>query len=358
MGKVVTNAWKYGVDGAVGRFEFLTHQIVDEEQILYDTAYAVFPRRRCWEWYKTIGFKELGLIHGATEQSYRKTARWLNRVRQQEGATPATTIREGVEQEGARILEYVERKTTEILRREGFTADGRPVMASPAYVREPAVVSSVEVRQAILNCGLNSDEQAEVEKNPVIYEQAPQSVNISLDEVVVKKQKDERPQPSKGPGRGGQTAEDGKDTRKYVHNTVAHIQHLESSYTVSGQSVLAVLRVILGYLVHNQLLPYRLQFFVDGQKTLQAAIVRAFSWFANLGLILDWYHLEDKCQRQLSLAMNGKDRRNAVLHELTRLLWYGMVDKAVAYLRNLEDDGMKDPAALRVLIGYIERNRP
>jgi hypothetical protein len=247
---VVTNPWKYGVDGEVGRFEFLTHQIVDEEQILYDTAYDVFPRRRGWEWYKTIGFKEVGLIYGATEQSYRKTARWVNRIRHQEGATPATTLREGVEQEGARILEYVERKTTEILRREGFTAEGRPVRERAEYARNAAVMASDEVRQTVLSCGLSLDEQADVEKNPVIYEQAAQSVNISLDDVVVKRQKDERSQHAEESKR---TAEDRKDARKYVHTTVAHLQQGESSYTISGQSVLAVLRVILGYLVNHQL---------------------------------------------------------------------------------------------------------
>jgi hypothetical protein len=37
-------------------------------------------------------------------------------------------------------------------------------------------------------------------------------------------------------------------------------------------------------------------FFVDGQKTLQAAILQAFSWCINASIILDWYHLEEKCR--------------------------------------------------------------
>ncbi len=53
-------------------------------------------------------------------------------------------------------------------------------------------VSPEEVTRAIAACGLSVEEQAEVEQNPVRYEQASQSVNISLDDVVVKKQKEER----------------------------------------------------------------------------------------------------------------------------------------------------------------------
>ncbi len=198
-------------------------------------------------------------------------------------------------------------------------------------------VSPEEVTRAIAACGLSVEEQAEVEQNPVRYEQASQSVNISLDDVVVKKQKEERERRTGSNDdleeREPQTASLSSDSRKYVHNTVAHIQHGEQSYTLNGQSVVGVLRVILGFLLQNALLGYRLQWFVDGQKTLHAAILSAFSWFTNLGLLLDWYHLEDKCKRQLSLAMKGTARRNEVLSELTRILWYGMTDKAMTYLQ-------------------------
>jgi hypothetical protein len=37
------------------------------------------------EKYCTEGFKEIGLIYGATEESYRKTSALLNRIRHQGG---------------------------------------------------------------------------------------------------------------------------------------------------------------------------------------------------------------------------------------------------------------------------------
>jgi len=92
-------------------------------------------------------------------------------------------------------------------------------------------------------------------------------------------------------------ARDEQNGRKYVHTTVAHLQHQAQSYCITGQGVPAVLRIVLGYLLTNALVGRRLQWFVDGQKTLHASILRAFSWFTNLGMILDWYHLADKCAR-------------------------------------------------------------
>ena len=357
----MTNDRTYWVDGEIGRFEFQTHQILHEDTVLYNTAQEVFPRRGCWEWYKTKGFKEIALIHGATEKSYQKTARVINRMRYQEGtleATPMRTIRASVVHEGHQILDYIERKTTDILRREGFSDDGRPVQPQAADQATVRVVPIERVREAILACDLCPEEQAAVAQHPVLYEQAAHSVNIFLDDVVVKRQKDVRAERQEASGPSRQQPPAGTDTRKYVHNTVAHIQHEERSYTVNGQGFCAVLRIILGYLLYNELLQYRLQFFVDGQKTLHAAILRTFSWFTNIGLLLDWYHLEDKCRRQLSLAMKGKQIRNAVLPELTRLLWYGLVDHAIAYLEGLQDELMKQPDAVRVLIGYLDRNRP
>lgn len=206
-----------------------------------------------------------------------------------------------------------------------------------------------EVEKAIEACKLTPEEREEIERNPVYYEEPEQTVNISIDDVGVKKQKEERRAEVK----------ENKETKKreYVHNTVAHIQKGEKSYIVNGHSTVFVLRVIIGFLLNNDLLKYRLQFFVDGQRTLQAAILKVFCWFGNIGMILDWYHLEEKCEKQLSSAMKGRQIRNDVLDGLMRILWYGMVDKAIKYLNDLDESLMKNRDALVTLIDYLERNR-
>jgi hypothetical protein len=349
------------VDGEIGRFEFVTYQVQEEAHTRYNTVGEVFPVLRCWEWYQTTGFKEIALIHGATEHSYHKTVTLINRVRHQTDGTPATTLRDSVAREGQKILRCLEQKTSDILERAGFDEAGRPITSEDAYHHEAVVISSQQMRQALETCDVSDAERVEMTTNPVLYEEPSVTVNISLDDVMVKKQKAERScQPdehSGAPRDEGMLASSTPDTRKYVHNTVAHLQHGGHAYTISGQGVLMVLRLLLGYLLNNQLLSYRLQFFVDGQKTLHAAIIHAFAWFTNLGLILDWYHLEDKCQRQLSLAMRGKAIRNAILETLTRYLWYGLVDSAITYLHSLPAEMIKDQEALRGLIGYLERNR-
>lgn len=347
---LITNNHPYQVDGEVGRFTFTTHSVERGRSIIYSTARSIFPEISGNEWYKTSGFKEIAMIYGTTEESYRKTAKLINRIRYQDGATPVRTLRENTEAEGAKILDFVERKTTEILKKNKFIEEEIAEVKSEKYMKGPVLLPEEEINKAISACRLSAEEVAEIEKNPVIYESAEETVNISIDDVTTKKQKEERCSNEK--------TGDGSVERKYVHNTVVHIQKEEKSYIVNSYSIVAALRIIIGFLLNNDLLKYRLQFFVDGQKTLQAAILRVFSWFNNIGLILDWYHLEDKCKMQLSMAMKGRHIRNDVLNELRYLLWYGMVDKTIEYLRALNKDLIKDRDELVKLINYIERSRP
>ena len=87
----------YRVDGEVGRITFDTYWI---EETAGDKAKCVFPTLHAQEWYRTTGFKELAMVHGSVEKSYRKTTALINRVRHQEGATPSRTLQENTESEG------------------------------------------------------------------------------------------------------------------------------------------------------------------------------------------------------------------------------------------------------------------
>lgn len=350
------NPWPYRVDGELGRFEFPTYRVCDQDTTLYDTAREVFVPLGCWERYETKGFKEIAFIRGVTEQSCRKTTTLFNRIRHQLDATASTTLRKSAEREGMRIMACLERTTTRILHQEGFTETGQPLAPNPLWAQEPVEFSPDVVKTAIDACELTADERTEVDRNPVLYEQPTATVNISIDDVVVKQQKRHRARGDEvEEGLEGETAPSG---RKYVHQTVAHVHHQDQTYGITGQGVLVVLRIVLAYLLNNALLGCRLQFFVDGQKTLQAAILRAFAWVNNMGIILDWYHLEDKCARQLSLAMKGASLRNEALTKLSTLLWFGRVDSAITLLRNLPTPDLKKPDEIRILMGYLERHRP
>ncbi len=124
-GKVTVNTQPYKVDGEVGRFEFTTHSVSPGDEILYNTGQDLFAELKAKELYRTIGFKEIAMIYGDTEESYRKTNSLVNRIRYQaEGGTPYRTVQENTEQEGRKLIEYVERTSKCILQQNGFSEDG------------------------------------------------------------------------------------------------------------------------------------------------------------------------------------------------------------------------------------------
>ncbi len=78
---------------------------------------------------------------------------------------------------------------------------------------------------------------------------------------------------------------------KYVHNSVVHVAKGDKSYTLNGHGIKAVSGYLMAFIFHNSLIGYRFQFFTDGHKTLIELILKCFSWYRNIGLILDWYQL-------------------------------------------------------------------
>lgn len=338
------------MDGEAGRYSFETYKVEKNKFIIYNTVGSEFPEQRGKERYKTKGYKELSIIYGAVEDSYRDTAKLINRVRHQEGATPVRTVADNTEREGEKLIDFIEHKTKDILIKNNFTEEGDPQEKKEKYTNQKVeLVKEEQVEKAIKECSLSKKEEEEIRRNPVGYESSDNTVNVSIDDVVVKHQKENR----KGVDKNTQKPK----KRDYVYNTVAHIQHKGCSYLINGYSLVFVLRVIIAFLLNNDLLKNRIQFFVDGQKSLQTGILMAFSWFNNIGIILDWYHLKDKCKRQLSLAMKGRKIRNDVLNQAINLLWYGMIDKSIEYLNSVDKELVKDSSELKRLINYIERNR-
>ncbi len=358
-GCLTENTHPYKVDGEVGRFLFKTHTAVAQDGTEYNTAKDYFPGLKGKELFKTNGFKETAIIYGTVERSYRKSADMINRMRHQEGATPPRTLREITESEGLKLVRLMEDKSDNILNFIETFSDRR----ADDYNTEPAVLPEEEVRKAVEKCEEKLKEYdlnvtGKINENPVCYEDPEQTVNISDDDVVVKKQKEKRD--CDETAENVQNEKDGnKKKRKYVHNTVVHVEKGGEKYILNGYSILSVLKILTAFLVNNDLLKYRLQFFTDGHTTLNKTIITWFSsWFKNIGIILDWYHLEKKLKQKLSLAMKGRNIRNKVLADILRLLWYGLTDDAIEYLRNIDESLIKNKAELEKLVEYLERNRP
>ena len=332
----------------MGRFEIRTHSGLSENQIRYNTARDVFAELKAKEFYRTTGFKEIAMIYGDTEQSYRRTGRLINRIRHQEqGGTPYRTLQENTEKEGSNLIDYIEEKTKRILKKNGFSEDGVCQGNNAAYANQPVTVSEEKITEAAEKC-IDSDIYDEVINNPVCYEDPKNTVNISIDDVNVKKQKEIRQ-------KGGSSKE---RKRKYVHNTVVHVSKGGESYTLNTYGIKAVLCFLIAFIFNNDLIGNRLQFFTDGHTVLNKTILKCFNWFKNIGIILDWYHLEKKCKEQLSMAMKGRAVRNQVLEQLMPLLWHGLTDKAIALIKKTDSDQIKNEVVMEKLIEYLYRNKP
>jgi hypothetical protein len=337
----------YRVEGEIGRITFDTYWVepgADSDE----TANSLFPTLHGKEWYRTTGFKEIGLVHGTVEGSYRKTSVLINRVRHQEDGTPFRTLRENSEYEGRQIMAYMEQQAGEIFDEQSFTAAGMPT--DRAVDRSEQTLVTLPPRQigpALQVCAPEPEWETEMTNNPVAYEEPTRSTQISLDDVNVKRQKSSRKE----------NLEPDKK-RKYAHNTVAHIAYNGATYLINGKGIMRVLHLVLAFLLHNHLLSHNVIFFVDGHKTLYTAIRYVFSWFPPVQIILDWYHLEKRCKEQLSLALKGRTLRNTLLEQLLPCLWHGCVDRAIVVLQAVEPTQIKNQAELETLIGYLQRNRP
>jgi hypothetical protein len=340
----------YRVDGEVGRIEFVAYYV--------ETANGfegILPILKGKDRYKTQGFKEIALVHGTSENAYGKSSRMINRIRHQEGATPARTLRDNSEVEGQAIQQAMREQTQELLKRHQFTAEGEPkeLETIAQYSKQGLQQLPKEVVQAaIAEAAPTPDWQAKMRENKVPYEKPEKSVALCVDDVNAKRQKDKRsaqteiaePQPAEG--------------LKYVHNTVVHIAHGENTYIINGHGLVSVLKMLLAFLLHNYLLGFNLLFFVDGQRTLYSSIGKAFAWFKPFQFILDWYHLDKRCKEYLSMALKGRTIRNQFLEELMPLLWHGCLDDALSKLQKINPAHIKNQEYLDKLSDYFERNRP
>jgi hypothetical protein len=75
-------------------------------------------------WHKTEGFREEALCLEASQWRYCDNAGHLNRYwRQWQEDIPVTTLQDNAQKEGARALDFLERRSQSVLQEHGF--DGR-----------------------------------------------------------------------------------------------------------------------------------------------------------------------------------------------------------------------------------------
>jgi hypothetical protein len=378
----------YQVEGEIGRFSFALYEAVDAMGTVVCRGATAFPQRQPREWHQTEGFREEALCLEASKRSYRDTTAHLNRYRRQvQGGTPVTTLQANAQKEGEQVLAVLERHSQTVLQQHGFDTQGRPSEAAVAAVvagRDRRLkAATVEepltaVCQEMAARGLTPTQVAAARNRAIqaVYEDPAQCVNVAVDDVQVKQQKAHRQHrapptaaaiaPLETAAPAATPAGDRSPTpeassarpRPKVANTVARIeQGAENCFTLSGRHLGQVLRLVLAFLLSNDLLGGRVHFFTDGYKSLQQTILAFFAWHPRVWLLLDWYHLVKKFQEDLSLACRGRILRNQHLRVLVRYLWYGLVTEAQQYLTMIPANELKDAVPIERLQQYLDRNQ-
>lgn len=363
---MVEDPTPYRVDGEVGRFTFSCHHVVNDGAIVLDTSRQVFRPLAGKEWYRTVGFKELAIQHGVLGGSYRQVTERINRVRHQPKATPLRTLQDAVEAEGIAANKALDAKARCILREEGLDAETlAPIVertASRAQHLDPKVVEAALREVAPDEKMLNV-----MRMNPVKYEDPSAATNMSVDDVLAKKQAEHRERRRTAPAESQESPAPTvvpsdkaghEDEKKRVHTTVAHVNTPAGRCVFASGGLLSTCLLVMAFLVANKKLRSTWMFYVDGQRSLQDLLVRVFAWQGTMQLVLDWYHVVKKCEEKLSLALNNRHVRNDAVKQILRPLWYGDVDGAIAMVRLIDPKHVKSVEAIEGLAGYFQRNKP
>ena len=315
---------------------------------MFNTGSNLFFKLGPKEYYKTVGFKEIAFLNGSIVKSYQATTDMINRFRYQEqNGTPNRTLQNNAEKEGGKIIKHMIEKSSTILQDNGFTDSGEFQGDNTLHANDnPITISNEKIIKAAetMPNEYNIDEML---NNPVPYEAPNKTVQISIDDVVVKKQNEKRKMPKSNE----------KRKKKKLSDTIAHIKKEGRCYTIAGHNTIQVLSFLIAFIFHNKLDENRMQFFTDGHTVLNDAILKRFSWYKNMGIILDWYHLVKKCKELLSMGMKGRILRNQALREIMPFLWHGLTDRAINYLADMPVKNIKNQEKIDKLISYFERNR-
>lgn len=273
----------------------------------------------------------------ATDTSTREASRRLNRFRLEEKGINPTTYRNTIEREGAAIQECMEQKSEEALWRNGFDRNGAVVDAEATAPSEWRHIEQAEIESASIDLNI-------WEYNASDYELPGETINVSIDDVGVKRQTEMRPR------------DESKQQPKRVYNTVIHVQSGKKSYILNAASVISSIRMLIGFLLYNGLLKKQIVIFADGAREINDTVLKMLG-FAKCKVILDWYHLEKKFKEQLSMALRGSKIRNEFLDELRPYLWFGNVSGAIKLLKEIDPKKVRDSSIIDYLVGYLERVR-
>jgi len=95
----------------------------------------------------------------------------------------------------------------------------------------------------------------------------------------------------------------------------------------------------------------------DGARSLRSFFTDMLSQIARKAMILDWYHLRQKCLELSSRICWNKAAKAQLLHRLYRSLWRGDVVAAITVLEGQRREA-RNEAKLDELIAYLQARAP
>ncbi len=356
--------------GEIGFFTF-TH--------CYDVkSESAFVVQQAKNYYYTESYKEIMLYSGVVERSYRSCATTYNRLVFQDSAQESRRLQEQVEQESRRYCLEQAATSAAILEKAHFNQQGQPLVGLEKTV---FLTQDPELLQQSFDI-LYDQAPAEIKPHLVLqmdaYEDPKHSTNIGIDDVCTKKQRNKRrtkeekeeKQGNQKACKGTDKSEKSKNTlpingdfkqkyakRQFQYQTVIHLQSTEGQYFLNAQNLGLLFPILIAFLLKNDGLSRNWVIFTDGQKTLIESVLARFSFKFNCKIILDYYHLQKKCTKQFFSALHKNEQREVYEQQLLKYLWYGQCDQAVAYLKKIGSQDIKNQEQLDILIAYIERNK-
>ena len=305
---------------------------------------------------RSRSFCELNL-RLVSKLSYRETADVLNRVlhRDESVSVKTSTLEDWVESYGESLSEGYMSKAEEILdsydidKQSGIISEEASLPPSVQNPELPAVIGEKQTRHLITEYNRGRDRMTKLKYDDLaspIEDGSGKCCYISVDDIGVRFQKPER----KGKCKKG---------RSFIENTIIHIQAEGKQYTLTAIGMDKAFKLLVAFLLENRLMEdYRLVFFSDGATCIRDNIEKHFG-FRQYTIILDWLHLEKKCNEFLSMGIKGpKDEKLRIKKELASILWTGRHQNAICYLESLKKSQVRNAVKIEELKDYIRRKSP
>ena len=210
----------------------------------------------------------------------------------------ASTLEDWVESFGKSLSGGYMSKAEDILdsygmdKQSGIISEDSTLPPSILKPELPAVIEEGRVRHLITEYNRGKERAAKLKYNVLtsgIEDGTRKCCYISVDGIGVRFQKAKR----KGKY---------KKNRSFIENTVIHIQAEDRQYTLTAIGMDNAFKLLVAFLLENGLMEdYRLIFFSDGATCIRDHIEKYFG-FRQYTIILDWLHLEKKCNEFQRIA--------------------------------------------------------